>query len=330
MQRPVIFSNDVGWSFCRVNRALVTGANGRLGQLLCVELEKNNFEVFRVVREGSLVSDANTLAINLFHRNYNQDPIQDSRLLEFFREIKPDVVFHTAGTIVTNDPLQYYENNILATVQLVQVLQKIPSEELPLFVNLSSAAELGRVPETCDFVTEEFHCKPISEYGVSKLCQTEIILSASKRLGFRCICARIFNVIGLPHSSHMPVQSWVDQLKSMKERKVKSPVLQVGNLDVIRDFLDSSELIRILIELSISTSSEANGIINVGSGVGVRLSDVIETLRELWDEDFDVCVDPNRMRTQDIKNIVASTAKLEKVIGRSVQFNLKSSLKKLL
>lgn len=56
-------------------------------------------------------------------------------------------------------PLEYYENNVVGSINLLKVMEKFP--ECTKFLFSSTAAVYGEQ----DNCSEDFECKPISPYG---------------------------------------------------------------------------------------------------------------------------------------------------------------------
>lgn len=301
-----------------IGPVLITGASGRLGRLIGSALSSRGASVVGVDLKPSAGIKALDLAGDL-------EGV--SQLLE---ETKPPLVFHAAAVLSGSDALAQYRSNVMMAAVLTEAIGRMKPGARPKVINLSSAAELG-VPVEPEKsrdkpVLEDCPCRPITAYGASKLCQTEIILAASRRFGFKAVSTRIFNFLGLPNSPELPVQSWVDQLRAMKNGGER--VLLTGNTSVVRDFIDVKEAVKILLELA--AASDAEGIVNVASGTGTKLSVIIDYLRELSGINFEVKQDPARLRSKDVMRVVASTDRLVGLIGRPVQFNLKGSLADML
>jgi nucleoside-diphosphate-sugar epimerase len=291
--------------------AVVTGASGRIGRTLCKALGARHYSVCALAHRTS----SEMIAIDLAK--------DGEAILGILERHSPQVVFHCAGVMSRTNPVAQFEANVMMTVRLTQALGRI-AEPRPVLVNVSSAAEIGAPPSNAPPLPEDFPCAPYHSYGASKLCQTEIALASGREHGYRVVCARIFNLLRVPDAPELPVESWVAQIHAIRG---SGGQIRVGNIDVVRDFIDLEDATRILIDLA--EAPEANGIVNVASGVGTRLSDILVLLRELSGVQFEVVRDPARTRIRDIPAVVASVDKLTRLVGRP-PFDLRASLAKML
>ena len=297
------------------HKILITGATGRLGKLLYQKLNSLNYNVIGTTHQ----KHSGMCQIDLAHSFFD--------LYHLIEREKPSIIFHTAAMISQSDPIQQYSTNISMIVHLTEAIGRVKTwNSTPLFINLSSAAEIGNISNQDLPVHEAYICKPITSYGASKLCQTEIALSAARKYGFRAVCARIFNILNLPDSPDHLVQSWINQIKGMTNAE-SSQILRVGDTSITRDFLDVEEVIEILIQLA--TCPDAQGIINIASGIETRLSQILDHLRTISGIPFKTEASPSFIRTTDVYRLFASTEKLTSLLQRPIVFNLEKSLRKM-
>jgi nucleoside-diphosphate-sugar epimerase len=196
----------------------------------------------------------------------------------------------------------------------------------PVIVSLSSAAEIGSSARQHEFIPDDVVGEPISPYGVGKVCQAEVLLNAGRRLGLRVVSARIFNIIDLPRSPESPVQSWAAQVRAMRDQGAPR-VLKTGVLEVERDFLTTDDVVQALVGLA---TSQVEGRINIASGRATRLTEIVQMLRELAGFEFTTEQEAARLRTRDLQRVVASTAKLQQVLGRKLEPDLRAAVQRLL
>ena len=84
--------------------------------------------------------------------------------------------------------------------------------------------------------------------------------------------------------------------------------VDVGNLDVVRDFTDVRDVVRAYRLLA--SHGKPGEIYNLGSGRGTRIADALEHLRSLATGPVAVRVDPARVRPVDLPLLVADAGKL--------------------
>jgi GDP-4-dehydro-6-deoxy-D-mannose reductase len=168
-----------------------------------------------------------------------------------------------------------------------------------------SAAEYGLVEPQALPVTEEHRCEPFTDYGISKYAQTLLSLAKS-RTGVPVLVARIFNPIGQGMPSHLALANFAAQIKPGQTRST----LEVGNLEVRRDFIGAAEAARLVVGLA-SQKSLYGGVYNICSGEAVQLKDIVEEMGRIAGGGVDLRVDKSRFRPSDMPIFYGSTTKLK-------------------
>ena len=168
-------------------KALVTGSNGFIGSHLAEALAKRGDDVTCLVRKTSRTESLQGLNV----RFVAGDVRDKESLRPAVRGL--DWVFHLAGIITAGDWKTYYDANTLGTQNLVEAcLEENPG--LRKFVFVSSISALGPSPDG-RALDEEAECRPVSDYGRSKLLAEKIVLGSADRLPITII--RPSNIIGL-------------------------------------------------------------------------------------------------------------------------------------
>jgi GDP-4-dehydro-6-deoxy-D-mannose reductase len=269
-------------------RALVTGAGGFVAAHLITRLEAEDWSVGRVVR-GGRTGTGEDFALGA------GETTDFERVLEAYA---PDVVYHLAGRMSGSAQEIYAANVVLAT----NLLQAVANWRTPCPVILAgSAAEYGRVENSTVPVKEDDPCRPLTVYGVSKHAQTLAGL-AQAQSGLPVVIARIFNPLGTGMPGNLALPNFAAQI-------VASEVLQVGDLDVERDFVDVAEVARVMMALA-SNGAAYGKVFNVCSGEGFRLRRLVEDMIRLSGRDVRIEVDPARLRPNDVRALIGSTARL--------------------
>jgi GDP-4-dehydro-6-deoxy-D-mannose reductase len=89
-----------------------------------------------------------------------------------------------------------------------------------------------------------------------------------------------------------------------------APLLRVGNLAAVRDFLDVRDVVRAYRLLAESGFAGDFDIVNVSSGTGRRMSDLVEGLADLAGVAVSVEIDPGLFRPVDVAFSVGDPGKL--------------------
>lgn len=216
--------------------------------------------------------------------------------------MRPDVVFHLAGA-PTGPSQELDDANVAYARNLLDVVAQF--DPMPLVVLAGSAAEYGRVAPGQLPVVETHECRPISDYGRTKLAQTELGFAAA-RGGVPVIIARLFNVIGLGIPSYLFLGRISREIGMMG---AQGGSVRVGDLGVRRDVVGVDEAARVL-ELLMDTPGARGQVVNICTGEGVVMEDVVSRLVALADVPVEVVVDPDRRGINPVGDMIGSRERL--------------------
>jgi dihydroflavonol-4-reductase len=146
--------------------ALVTGASGFVGSTLCEELLRRGVETRALMRRTSSSANLGTASVI---------PVSgDLRDLEtLVRAVEGvDVIFHVAGVVAARNREDFFASNAVGTRNLLMAARRSKPRR---FVYVSSLAAAG--PSRPDRPNVESDvCRPVSDYGLSKLAGEEAVL----------------------------------------------------------------------------------------------------------------------------------------------------------
>ena len=219
--------------------------------------------------------------------------------------IRPDYVIHLAGIAFVghDDVEQMYRANVIGTRQLLEALSRMP--KAPASVILASSANVyGNAREGA--LDESLPPTPANDYGVSKASMELIALLYGSKLPL--IVVRPFNYTGRGQSLDFIIP------KIVAHALKRAPVIELGNLEVARDFSDVRCVAEIYARL-LETPQAIGGTFNICSGRAVSLNQVLELVSELSGHRFDVHVNPAFVRENEVRTLWGSAARLESVLG---------------
>ncbi|MGB7062227.1 MAG: NAD-dependent epimerase/dehydratase family protein [Candidatus Zixiibacteriota bacterium] len=155
-------------------RALVTGANGFVGSHLVEGLLERGYQVRCLVRKTSNLRWLSGLEVE-----YVYGDIADKDSLKGVLE-NAGLVFHAAGLTKAKNREEYFKANAEGTKSLVEAcLEENP--KLRRFVYISSQAAVGPGDDERP-LNENAPCRPVTDYGESKLEGEKVILLYSSQL----------------------------------------------------------------------------------------------------------------------------------------------------
>lgn len=280
--------------------ALVTGAAGFTGRYVSDLLSRSGY----VVIPWGHHSGAGITAVDL------TDRVGVNRALA---RCRPDLVFHLAGIafVAHGDVDAIYRTNIVGTRNLLEAVANGP--HMPRRILLASSANVygnaeGSVGETAPL-------SPQNDYAVSKLAMEQ---TAGLWTELPVTVVRPFNYTGVGQSDKFLLPKIVAHFAR------RSPCIELGNIDVSRDFNDVRNVAAIYLRLA--EASCGQGTFNVCSGVEHSLARVIELMQQIAGYEIRVEVNPNFVRRNEVKRLVGDPSRLVACIGELPQFELESTL----
>src|SRR5690606_21729746 len=207
----------------------------------------------------------------------------------------PDAVIHLAGqTFVPQafkDPAQTFNVNLLGTLNLLQALKRRGFTGTFLYV--SSGDVYGQVAESELPIQENRLPQPRNPYAVSKVSAELLCLQWGYTEQWRIMVARPFNHIGAGQREVFVIADMARQLIRVNNG-LQLPQLQVGDVDVTRDFLDVSDVLQAYIGLL--DHGRTGEVYNVCSGVEQRVRDLIMQMATLANVEVELEQKITRMR----------------------------------
>jgi len=317
-------------------RALITGACGFVGTHLVRELAAAGHEVIatdlldappgerarrperpagRLSRCPGFPDGVAYCYCDLLNRDAVRELVADTR---------PDCIYHLAAQSSAarslEDPHATLETNIFGTFNVLEAVRLLEPVCPPAktasgrirVLSVGSAEEYGRRSREELPLREASRVEPVSPYAVSKAAQTMLALQYASAYGLDVVATRSFSHTGAGQSDRFVLPSFARQCAAIKAGK-RTPVVRVGNIGIVRDFLDVRDVARayrMLVE-----SGAEQGVYNVCSGAGLPLGEALSFFREAAGVPIAVEEDPERLRPSDIPILVGANDKLRRACG---------------
>jgi GDP-4-dehydro-6-deoxy-D-mannose reductase len=177
---------------------------------------------------------------------------------------------------------------------------------------VGSAEQYGNVSEAALPVRETQPFDPASPYAVSKVAQEFLARQYARAHGLDVVLTRSFNHSGPGQSPDFVLASFARQIAAA-EAGLREPVLNVGNLDVERDFLDVRDVARAYAQLL--EHGDSGQAYNVCSGRSYKLRDLVDIYVASSSLEVRVVADPSRMRPADLPVLRGDPSKLQTATG---------------
>jgi GDP-4-dehydro-6-deoxy-D-mannose reductase len=166
----------------------------------------------------------------------------------------------------------------------------------------------------------------VSPYAVSKVAQESIALEF-RAAGMRILRTRTFPHTGPGRGEAFAESSFARQIAEI-EAGLKPPVIEVGNLEAIRDYADARDVVRAYADLL--EKGQDGDVYNVCSGRGISIRGLLDLLLSKATVEVEVRVDSARLRPSDIPALVGDNRKLRADTGWAPRLTLDQTLGDLL
>ena len=274
---------------------LLTGGLGYIGSHTAVELLKSGNNV--IIVDNLSNSDRSVLnTIKKLTKTdvkfYKYDLRKETGLNKIFSENKIDAVIHFAGLKAVGEsvekPLEYYENNLESTINLLKAMRKSGVKNL---VFSSSATVYGKAKSMP--IYEDFPTSATNPYGRTKLFIEEILKDVSiADPSLNIAILRYFNPVGAHESgllgenprgipnNLMPYISQVS-VGQLKELNIFGNDYNTKDGTGVRDYIHVVDLAKGHLAALDKLKTRCGLVVyNLGTGVGYSVLDMVNAFNK--------------------------------------------------
>jgi GDP-4-dehydro-6-deoxy-D-mannose reductase len=286
-------------------RALVTGANGFVGNHLVPHLRASGDDVIES-------------AVDITDRE---------RLASHVSDARPEVIYHLAAQADVggswSSPIPTLRVNIEGTLNL---LDAAAGADVQRVVAVTSADIYGPVEETDLPLSEDQPVTPVSPYGASKASADIMCLFAGLAHGLEIVRARSFNHLG-PGQNEKFVASAIASRIVANERSGGNTI-RIGNLAARRDFTDVRDVVRAYRLLM--TDGAPGEAYHVCSGTDHAVRELADILVSMAEREMTLETDPTLFRPVDLKVLRGDYTKIREATGWQPEIDIHTTLRDLL
>ncbi|WP_374963854.1 UDP-glucose 4-epimerase GalE [Lysinibacillus sp. RS5] len=227
------------------------------------------------------------------------------------------------------DPLSYYQNNLISTLNLLEVMNEFDVKKLIFSSSATVYGDLHTPP-----LNEDLALNAPNPYGRTKLMLEQMLKDLSETdSGWKIALMRYFNPIGAHNSGKLgempygiPNNLMPHILKAANGETTKLQVYG-GDYDTadgscIRDFIHVMDLAKGHVQaLKFVEAHNGCEAFNLGTGIGYSVLDLIHTFEEV--NNVIIPYEIVERREGDIVTSVADVTKANTLLNWSTQFGLK-------
>ena len=248
---------------------------------------------------------------------------------------KVDAVMHFAAAALVGEsvenPLKYYDNNVLATAQLLKAMQEAKVKQFIFSSTCAIFGEPKRIP-----ILEDDPKEPANPYGQSKLMIETMLQDHARATDFRYVALRYFNACGAHPSGeigeiHDPEAHLIPNILKVltgekKELQIFGDDYDTPDGTCVRDYVHIEDLAAAhLLALEALEKGMKSDVFNLGSGSGHSVKEIVRAVEKVTGKKVKVKMCPRR--PGDPAKLVAGADKARKVLGWEPQHDLESIIR---
>lgn len=300
-------------------RNLVTGADGFVGEHLLDRLLGRGEEVaasaMKLPPTRTTLSPSQMTAVD-----WKAADVRDhDALFRLLAAVQPERIFHLAGfssgALARQESEEALRVNAGGTINLCEAVRAV-GDEFPDFdpriLVTGSGDAYGDAGAGGEALTEDLVLRPVTPYGLSKACQELAAHTYRRSHSIRCVVTRGFNLIGPGQQRHFVVPDFCCQVARVAAGEAE-PRIEVGNLDVERDFTDVRDAVGAFCRIMDLDRPQAT--YNVCSGRAVSIRRMLHWIFDEAGTDAEIVVDPERVRDEELARVVGDPSRLREDTG---------------
>lgn len=278
---------------------LVTGAGGYIGSVATYIFLQQGYSVVAVDNFTTGYRQPLDVLQGKFGKEdlrvYETDIKQISSVFE--KERKIDIVVHYAASCLVDEsvknPYKYFDNNVGGTNALLNAMVKADIKKIVFSSTCAVYGEAHYMP-----IDEKHPLSPSQPYGASKQMVEELIQWYARLKGFQYIILRYFNVCGASDDgligdskkpSSLLIQNAVRGALHIEPFNLTCPEVDTPDKTPIRDYVNVVDLNEAHLKgLEYLMAGKPSEIINLGTGTGNSVLEIITKVKEITGAEFTV------------------------------------------
>ena len=236
-------------------------------------------------------------------------------------ELRPTHVAHLVAIsfVGHGNPRAFYDVNVFGTLNLLEALAALPKP--PRKILITSSANIYGSPSV-EVIDESVCPAPVNHYACSKLAMEHMVHTWFDRLPI--VMTRPFNYTGVGQDEKFLIPKIVSHFRR------RAPFIELGNLDVSRDFSDVRDVAGIYAALLLDVVGGEGETYNVCSGRAYSLREILQIVSNISEFSMELRVNPDLMRANEITLLRGSNDLLRDRTGLAPQIPLRETLRWML
>jgi UDP-glucose 4-epimerase len=248
-----------------------------------------------------------------------------AQLENLMREHRIDAVIHFAAQKQVSEsvekPAWYYEQNVGSAAQLLLAMEAAGVHKL---IFSSSAAVYGHASGA---IAEDAPTVPINPYGATKLVGEQLVSASSRAWPLRAASLRYFNVggAGSPELGDTQALNLIpicfEQIAAGKPPLIFGGDYHTPDGTCVRDYVHVLDVAEAhLAVLDALPDEPRNTVLNIGTGVGTTVREMVDAILEVAGTDLSATV--LERRAGDPASVVGVVDSIRELTGWSARFTV--------
>lgn len=289
-----------------MNNILFLGGAGFIGSNLIRTLigRKDDIKVYVLEPSFANISRLDGMEVQVF-----RGTLQDIDFVQSIIEANHiDTIVHLVATIIPGSTFEDYKREYQQVIfPTIELMQYCAQKDIKFVYFSSGGTVYGNRTEMTPF-KETDPMAPISYYGWSKQMMENSILYVHRTAGLKYLIVRPSNPYGHGQNIHAKQGLIAVALGKILARE---PIVVWGDGSNVRDYIYIDDLCEVLSQLL--EKDVCNTTLNIGSGVGTSINDIIQVLRDVVSEEVQVEYQP--ARKVDVSHMILDTTHLKQYVN---------------
>ena len=289
-----------------MSNILFLGGAGFIGSNLIRTLigRKDDIKVYVLEPSFSNISRLDGMEVQVF-----RGTLQDIDFVQSIIEANHiDTIVHLVATIIPGSTFEDYKREYQQVIfPTIELMQYCAQKDIKFVYFSSGGTVYGNRTDMTPF-KETDPMAPISYYGWSKQMMENSILYVHRTAGLKYLIVRPSNPYG--HGQNIHAKQGLIAV-ALGKILAGEPIVVWGDGSNVRDYIyidDLCEVLCLLLEKDV-----CNTTLNIGSGVGASINDIIQVLRDVVSEEVQVEYQP--ARKVDVSHMILDTTHLKQYVN---------------
>lgn len=294
-----------------MKECLIIGGNGFIGRYLIKGLLRRNVKVKVLDLSNDNIKEEDNIEVFL-------GDASDEKLLT--KSLNgTDVVFFLLSTTNVITSVSNFEENLRNITYLRNCLNVMIKQNVRKIAFASSGGTIYGEPLYLP-MDEDHPTNPVSPYGIIKLAMEKYLLYYKKKHNISPLILRYSNPFG-----HFDKDRLVGAVDIFYNKILNNKTIEIyGNpSDILRDYIDIEDLVEITLDLS-HVEIPKHHVFNVGSGISISLSDIINYFEKILRKKADIKLKP--LKNENVSKVVLNVERL----NTELRLMQKTSIEELL